>query len=157
MVVQCGMLRMETDIYWSSPGHAGAIIAGGRGTAEHKVRGTYLSMVTTSDHITYSEAVFKSLLISRIKWEFKRARANATQHNFSSTWCINRTLVSALSSMKLKISCNGLNPFPPDSAKSKIDKFPKITNWIKLTNTQHHSEVLLNSFSMNGRTSIFCP
>ena len=30
-----------------------------------------------------------------------------------------------------------LNPFTPDSDKSKIDKFSKITNWVKLTKKQH--------------------
>ena len=41
-------------------------------------------------------------------------------------------------------------PFTPNSAKSKIDKFSKITNWVKLKNKQHHSKELLNSFAMNG-------
>ena len=49
-----------------------------------------------------------------------------------------------------------INPFTSDSAKSKIDKFSKITNWVKLKNKQHHSKVLLNSFPMNGRTLGFC-
>ena len=48
-----------------------------------------------------------------------------------------------------------MNPFTRDSAKSKIDKFPKITNWLKLKNKQHHSNVLLNSFPMNGHTAGF--
>ena len=48
-------------------------------------------------------------------------------------------------------------PFTPDSAMSKIDKFSKITNWVKLINKQHHSKVLLNSFPMNGETLGFCP
>ena len=43
-----------------------------------------------------------------------------------------------------------LNPFPPDSAKSKIDNFPKITNWVKLKTNS--TTVLLNSFPMNGHT-----
>ena len=43
-------------------------------------------------------------------------------------------------------------PFIPDSAKPNIDKFSKITNWIK-----HQSKVLHNSFPMNGHTLGFCP
>ena len=42
--------------------------------------------------------------------------------------------------------------FTRDSARSKIDKFSKITNCVKLNNKQHHSKVLLNSFLMNGFT-----
>ena len=30
------------------------------------------------------------------------------------------------------------NPFTPDSAKSKIDKFSKINSWVKLKNKQQH-------------------
>ena len=41
------------------------------------------------------------------------------------------------------------NPFTPDSAECKINKFSKITKWVKLKNKQHHSEVLLDSFPMN--------
>ena len=37
---------------------------------------------------------------------------------------------------------------------NKIDKFSKITNWIKLKNKQHQSKVLLNSFLMNGDTLV---
>ena len=36
--------------------------------------------------------------------------------------------------------------------KSKIDKFSKIANRVKLKDKQHHSKVLLNSFPMNGDT-----
>ena len=43
---------------------------------------------------------------------------------------------------------NQINPFSPDNAKSKTDKFSKITTWMKLKNKQHYSKVLLNSFSM---------
>ena len=39
-----------------------------------------------------------------------------------------------------------LNPLTPDSAKSKTDKFSKITNWVKLI------KELLNSFPINGHT-----
>ena len=49
------------------------------------------------------------------------------------------------------------NPFTPDSAKSIIDRFSKITNWRKLQNKQQHSKVLLNSFLMNGHTLGVCP
>ena len=45
-----------------------------------------------------------------------------------------------------------INPFIPNSAKSKIDKFSKITNCVKVKNKQHHCKVLLNSFPMNGHT-----
>ena len=45
----------------------------------------------------------------------------------------------------------------PDRAKSKIYKFPKISNWVKLKNKQHHSKVLLDSFPMNDHTLGFCP
>ena len=41
------------------------------------------------------------------------------------------------------------NLFTLDSAKSKTDKF---TNEIKLNNKQQHSEVLPDSFPMNGHT-----
>ena len=41
-------------------------------------------------------------------------------------------------------------PFTPDSAKSKIDKFSKITNWVKLETLQLHNKVLLSGFPMNG-------
>ena len=46
------------------------------------------------------------------------------------------------------------NPFTPKSAKSKTGKSSKITNWVKLKNTQLHSKVLLNSFPMNGQTLV---
>ena len=39
------------------------------------------------------------------------------------------------------------NPFTPDSAKSKMDKFSKITNWTKLKNKQYHRKVLLKRLS----------
>ena len=42
--------------------------------------------------------------------------------------------------------------FTPDSARSKIDKFSKTTNMVKLINKQYHSKVLLISFPMNGHT-----
>ena len=45
-----------------------------------------------------------------------------------------------------------VTPFTHDSAKSKIDQFSQITNWVKFTSKQHHSKVLLNSFPMNGHT-----
>ena len=41
--------------------------------------------------------------------------------------------------------------------KSKVDKFSKITNWVKLKNKRYHSKVLLNSFPTNGHTVGFCP
>ena len=50
-----------------------------------------------------------------------------------------------------------IKPFTPDSAKSKIDKFLKMTIWVKFKNKQHHSKVLLNSFPLNGQTKGFCP
>ena len=50
-----------------------------------------------------------------------------------------------------------MNQFAPDSAKSKIDTFSKITNWVKPKNKQHHSKVLLNIFPMNGHTLWFYP
>ena len=49
------------------------------------------------------------------------------------------------------------NPFTPDSGKFKIDKFPKMSNLVKLKNRQYLSKVLLNSFRMNGHTLEFCP
>ena len=51
-----------------------------------------------------------------------------------------------LSAVKLLI-----NSLTADSAKSKTDKFSKLTNWVKLK-TKHHSKVLLSSFPMNGHT-----
>ena len=50
-----------------------------------------------------------------------------------------------------------LNSFIPDSAKSKIDEFSKITNWVKLKNKQLHSKKMLNSFPWYGHTLRFCP
>ena len=50
-----------------------------------------------------------------------------------------------------------INRFTSDNAKSKIDKFPKITNWVGLIIKEHHSEVQLNSFPMNGHTLEFAP
>ena len=47
------------------------------------------------------------------------------------------------------IDSANLNPFTPDSAKSNIFKFSK--------NRQHHRNVLLNSFPMNGHTLVFHP
>ena len=40
------------------------------------------------------ESIFKSLAISHIKWEYKRALASATQYNFPFIWCINLAIVS---------------------------------------------------------------
>ena len=51
---------------------------------------------------------------------------------------------------------NDFNSFNRDSAKYQIDKFSKVTNWVKLKNKQPHSKVLLNSFPMNGHTLGFC-
>ena len=55
--------------------------------------------------------------------------------------------------------CWTLSPvhFTPDSAKSKIDQFSQITNWVKVKNKQDSksSKVLLNSFP-NGFTLGFC-
>ena len=34
------------------------------------------------------------------------------------------------------------NPFTPDGTKSKIDKFPKSANWIKLKSKQHYYKIL---------------
>ena len=45
-----------------------------------------------------------------------------------------------------------LHVLNPISVKSKTDKFSKIKNRVNLKNKQHHSEVLLNSFPMNGHT-----
>ena len=42
----------------------------------------------------------------------------------------------------------GFNPFTPNSAKSKIDKFSKITNWVKL---KKKSTIVLS-----GQTFGFC-
>ena len=36
----------------------------------------------------------------------------------------------------------------------KSGKVYKITNWVKLTNKQYHSKLLLNSFAMNGHNLI---
>ena len=46
-----------------------------------------------------------------------------------------------------------LNPFIPDSEKTKSDKFSKVTDWEKLKNKQHHSKVL----PMNSHTLGFYP
>ena len=35
------------------------------------------------------------------------------------------------------------NPFTAETAKSKVDKFPKITSWVKVRNNQLQSELLL--------------
>ena len=53
----------------------------------------------------------------------------------------------------MQLITRAFNPFTPDRSKSKLDKFTKIINLVKLKNTQHHSKVLLNSFPMNGHTS----
>ena len=50
-----------------------------------------------------------------------------------------------------------INPFTSDSAKYKIDKFSKVTIWVKLKNNHHHSKVLLDGFPMNGHTLEFYP
>ena len=50
-----------------------------------------------------------------------------------------------------------INPFTPDSVKSKTENFSRITNRVKLKNKQHHSKVMLNSFPMNGHTLGFFP
>ena len=69
-------------------------------------------------------------------------------YRYSSTqWVLNE---------RYDLTSQMLNPFTPESAKSKIDKFSKIANWVKLKNKQHHSKVLLNSFPMNGHTLGFC-
>ena len=47
--------------------------------------------------------------------------------------------------------------YGPDSAKSKIVKFSKITKWVELKKKEHHSKVLLNSFPLNAYTLGFCP
>ena len=50
-----------------------------------------------------------------------------------------------------------INPFTSHSAKSKIDKFSKITNWVKINCKTNSTTVLRNSFPMNGRTWGLCP
>ena len=54
---------------------------------------------------------------------------------------------------------SNLNFLTSDSAKSKIDKSSKITNWVKLkkknNNKEHHSKALLNSFPMNGHRVLY--
>ena len=53
----------------------------------------------------------------------------------------------------VKVGSILINSFTPDSAKAKIYKFSKITNWVKLNkNKQHHRKVLLNNIPMNGHT-----
>ena len=47
--------------------------------------------------------------------------------------------------------------FTPENSEYKIDKFSKITNWVKLKNKQNHSKVLLSSFPMNGHSLGFWP
>ena len=47
-----------------------------------------------------------------------------------------------------------MNPFTLDSAKSKIDKFPKITNWVKLKTNSSTAEQLSNEWSHFGVLSI---
>ena len=49
-----------------------------------------------------------------------------------------------------------INPLTHISAKSKVDKFSKITNWVKLKNRQQHNKALLNNFPMKGNTLGFC-
>ena len=56
------------------------------------------------------------------------------------------------SSVHQSDSDKSLNPFTPDSAKSKIDTFSNITSCVKLK-----KQVLLNSFPMNGHPLGFCP
>ena len=60
-------------------------------------------------------------------------------------------MITALTSAQM-----GINTSTPDGAKSKMFKFFKITNWVKLKNKQHNSKVLLNSFPINGHTLAFC-
>ena len=57
----------------------------------------------------------------------------------------------------MEITMINVNPFSPDSAKSNIGKFSKITNWVKLKYKQLYSKVLLNSFPMNGHILGLCP
>ena len=45
-----------------------------------------------------------------------------------------------------------MNPFTTENAKSKIDKFSKTKDWVKLKNKQNPGEVLLKIFPMNGLT-----
>ena len=51
----------------------------------------------------------------------------------------------------IMINNSDIIPFTPDSAKSKIDTFSKITNLVKLKNKRHHNKVLLDCFPMNGQ------
>ena len=46
-----------------------------------------------------------------------------------------------------------LTLFNPDSTKSKIVKFSKITNWVKLKNKQHHSKVLNKAQQLSNERS----
>ena len=66
----------------------------------------------------------------------------------------NKTVMLRIGWLRDLICKNMLNPFTPAKSKIIIDKFSKITNWEKLRNKQHHSEVLLNGFPMNGHTSV---
>ena len=48
-----------------------------------------------------------------------------------------------------------VNPLAPGSAKPKMDKFSKLTNWVKLK--KYHIKLPFNSFLMKGHTWGLCP
>ena len=56
----------------------------------------------------------------------------------------------------IQIGAERVNPFAPDSAKSKIDKNSKITKTNDEKKKQNHSKVLLNSVRTNGDLRV-CP
>ena len=73
----------------------------------------------------------------------------------------NKTLDQSAFSLQFDLPSTligSLTIFTSDRAESKIDKFSKITNWVKLKNKQHHSKLQLNSLMpMNGHTLGFYP
>ena len=64
-------------------------------------------------------------------------KLNLVQNGFKAIWLCNQHVVygDVLSYIRSKRN----SPLTPDSAKSEINKFSKITNWVKLKNGRFYS------------------
>ena len=56
----------------------------------------------------------------------------------------------------LRFQSQRVSPFTPVSAESKIDKFSKLTNCVKLKANSTTVKCMLNSFPMSGHTLVLC-
>ena len=106
----------------------------------------YLSLRNQFESVAYIEWTHSSFLNFHTDWFIGFKSDLRLKYISQELWRVFEALA---------ISLDGtISPFTADTANSKIVKFSKITNWLKLKNKQHHNKVSLNSFPMNGKSFI---